>query len=162
MALPMDEQIDGKGVVLDVRMDQEDEPEGIEHVLAEPASDGLFRILLTPGFVSGFAAGDLVGYDADAQTLTLVDRGGNVGVQFFHPRLESHVLAHIEEQVKSVGGTVDGRLDRLLVFTFPASVRVSNIQTFLRAYETSFGVEWEFANLFDADGDPLPWWEGYA
>lgn len=162
MALHMDAQADDRGVVLDVRMDREDEPEGIEHVRAEPICNGLFRLLLTPGLVSGFAAGDLVGYNADARSLTLVDRGGNVGVQFFHPRLQGHVLAHVEEQVKSVGGTVDGRLDRLLVFTFPVAVRVSNIQTFLQAYETTFGVEWEFANLFDADGEPLPWWEGYA
>lgn len=145
-------------VVLKVGIQDAGERGGVENLLATPVSPNEFRLILSPGFVQGFAAGDIVRYDEQRQTLGLVERGGNVNVQFFHEYLPVNVVSHIKNQVESVGGRVDGELGRLLVFTFPLSVGVANIQNFVTAIENTFPVEWQFANLFSESGEPLEWW----
>lgn len=114
----------------------------------------------SPGFVQGFAAGDVVTFDERSHSLTLVERGGNVAVQFFCRDVPDYVLAHIEQQVTEVaGGTVDGELDGLRVFTFPVSVGLRSIEDFMNAFVDRYTVEWMFVNVFDDEGRPLNWWK---
>lgn len=160
---PVAERTEHDSVVLPVLLEDTGEHDSVENMLGYAVSDGVYRLALTPGFVHGFAAGDLVRYDPARRSLELLERGLKVGVQLFYEDLTDRHLDHIEQQVRSVGGTVDGRLDGLRVLTFPATVRVKNVENFLKACESFPGVvEWEFANLFSADGHPLEWWKDYV
>ncbi len=53
-----------------------------------------------------------------------------------------------------VGGSVDGELDKLLVFTFPYPVGFTAIERFFGELEKCYPVEWEFGNVFDSGGRP--------
>ncbi|MGC4754825.1 DUF4265 domain-containing protein [Micromonospora trifolii] len=159
---PSDVSIDDGFAVLPVRIKDAGESGGIENLLGEALANGTFRLVYTPGLTPGFAAEDVVRYVAEKEDIELVERGMKVGVQFFHPALDERVISHIEAQVAAVGGSIDGHLKNLLVLTFPVTVRVKNIQSFLQEYENRFGVEWFFVNLFTEEGEPLGWWKDYV
>jgi len=131
-----------------------------ENLLVESVDGDRLRLVFTPGFVQGVAAGDVVTYDESSHTISLVERGGNVAVQFFYRDVPDFVLTHIAEQVSLVaGGTVDGELDGLRVFTFPATVGLRSIEDFMNSFVEAYRIEWTFANVFDENGQPLNWWK---
>lgn len=146
--------------VIEVAFPAPDGREVRESLLVEPVEGGLLRLVRSPGFVQGFAAGDLVRFDEQSHSITLVERGGNVAVQFFYKDVPDYVLAHISQQVRMVaGGTVDGELDGLRVFTFPVTVGLRSIEDFMNSFADLYQVEWMFANVFDEEGRPLNWWK---
>lgn len=129
------------------------------HVAA--LGDGVFRLLYTPGFVQGLAAGDefrLVGTDG---AFAVTRRGGNLAVQVFADELVALHQADLVAQVARLGGSLDGAIERGLAFTvplaagFPAVERV--FDTWVAAHP---GWEWSFGNVYDpTDGvTPLGWW----
>jgi hypothetical protein len=132
-----------------------------EPVHAEPVGDGVFRLLHTPGFVLGVAAGDevqLVGADGGFEVKR---RGGNLAVQVFAGSLVAPLRPSLEAKVARLGGRLDGAIERGLAFTVPVSAGFAAVEAVFNDWVDDHpGWEWSFGNVYDpADGvTPLNWW----
>ncbi|MFD7572414.1 DUF4265 domain-containing protein [Streptomyces sp. NPDC059810] len=132
-----------------------------EMVAVTPMDDGHYLVRLSPGFFRGIAAGDVIAYDESAKQAEVVARGGNVAVQVFHSGIPDEAVTSLKRRAVSVGGRVDGELETLVVLTFPIEVGFPAIEAILAELPEE-GVEWEYGNVFDGQGEPLSWWEGLA
>ncbi len=62
----------------------------VESLLVEPAGEGVYRLLRSPGLVDGLAAGDVFRLlPCDEAPFEILERGGNVAVQIYHDREET-------------------------------------------------------------------------
>jgi hypothetical protein len=135
---------------------------GKEPVHAEQIRPEVFRLLYSPGLVLGIAAGDefkLVG-DEGAFEVTL--RGGNLAVQVFSQSPVEQYRDELAKRVTSVGGRLDGSVDRGIVFTIPVSVGFATVESLFNPWVAAHtGWEWYYGNVYDpADGiTPLGWWK---
>lgn len=114
--------------------------------------------MLSPGFVQGVAAGDVVSHDPSRRSISVLSRAGNVCLQLFHDGLPEPALAEFTDSVTELGGTMDGELPNLLVATIPARAGFAAIERFADSFERRFGAEWMFGNVFSESGEPLQWW----
>jgi hypothetical protein len=130
------------------------------HVKALGANQ--FRLLYSPGFVQGVAAGDtfrLLNDDGDFEVLS---RAGNIAVQLFHTDPVEPIREALTRRVEPLGGVLDGGIERGLVFTLPLRAGFPAIETlFNRLVEEYPGLEWYYGNVYDRqDGvTPLNWWQ---
>jgi len=130
-----------------------------EVVAVTPVSDGHYLVRLSPGFFRGIAAGDVIAYDERNKSAKVVERGGNVAVQVFHAGIPGDLIDSLKRKAAEIGGRVDGELESLVVLTFPVRVGFPAIESLLAELPEE-GVEWEYGNVFDEQGEPLAWWEG--
>ncbi|MES5823456.1 DUF4265 domain-containing protein [Streptomyces sp. RG80] len=130
-----------------------------EVVAVKSIGNGHYLVRLSPGFFRGIAAGDVIAYDERNKTAKIVERGGNVAVQVFHKGLARDVIESLKNTSVEIGGRVDGELESLVVLTFPVTVGFPAIESLLGALPEG-GVEWEYGNVFDEEGNPLAWWQG--
>ena len=132
-----------------------------EPVHAEEVGHGVFRLLDSPGLVQGIAAGDefrLVGGDG---AFEVTRRGGNLAVQVFSTGPVAPHRAELAERVARLGGTLDGAVERGLVFTVPVSAGFPAVEAVFNGWVAERpGWEWYFGNVYDpVDGvTPLGWW----
>lgn len=127
--------------------------------------DGRYRLLASPGFVEGLAAGDELELDPDAPLgHRVVRRGGNLCVWFYHsePLSESsEVTADVRRVAESLGGHLDGGYSRMLVLTIPLAAGFDAVaRAFDDAVRRHAAASWLYGNVYDpADGmTPLNWW----
>ena len=127
--------------------------------------DGRYRLLASPGFVEGLAAGDEFELDPDAPLgHRVVRRGGNLCVWFYHsePLSESsEVTADVRRVAESLGGHLDGGYSRMLVLTIPLAAGFDAVaRAFDDAVRRHAAASWLYGNVYDpADGaTPLNWW----
>ena len=127
---------------------------------------GRYRLLSSPGFVEGLAAGDEFELSADApQGYRVLARGGNLCVWFyFHRDVDagSPETADISRTAAALGGRVDGGWSRMLVITVPLTAGWSAIEASMNeAVERLGASSWLYGNVYDPiDGvTPLRWWE---
>jgi hypothetical protein len=88
-------------------------------------------------------------------------RGGNVCIQFHWSGDIDRCARDLLPKIKALGGRLDGRTPRLLVFTVPVSVGFPEIEAIFHAAEKEYdGCGWMYGNVYDpADGTtPLNWW----
>ncbi|MGM9444822.1 DUF4265 domain-containing protein [Streptomyces murinus] len=117
-----------------------------------------YRVLLSPGFYRGIAAGDEIEYDQIAKSAHVVTRGENVAVQIFHEGISGEVINSFKVMAVRIDGRVDGELDSLVVLTFPVKTGFPAIES-LMATLPEHGVEWRYGNVYDQAGEPLGCWE---
>jgi hypothetical protein len=135
--------------------------EGVEPVHVEVIGPSRYRMLYSPGFVLGVAAGDEIELLDDAGHFRVLHRGGNVAVQIFSNEPVQPFREELATEVRSrLSGSLDGGIARGLVFTIPLSTGFQAIEelfdNFVRAHP---GVEWLYGNVYDPDtGSPLGWW----
>lgn len=136
-----------------------------EQVLVERVSDGVFELVKSPGLVLGVAAGDHLFIAADG-SFDILKRGMNVAVQLFGDDPAGNAISHIEsvlsEGFRGIGGRLDGRADRLLVYTVPVRAGFPKIERVLNdAVARVQGVNWFFGNVYDIEDGvtPLNWWQ---
>ena len=139
--------------------------QGEEALPVVELGEGRYRLLASPGFVEGLAAGDEFELDDDAPLgHRVVRRGGNLCVWFYHsePLSEaSAVTAEIRGVAEALGGQLDGGYSRMLVLTVPLA---AGFDAVARAFDDSVrrhaGSSWLYGNVYDpADGmTPLDWW----
>lgn len=132
-----------------------------EPVHVEEVNRGVFRLLYTPGFVQGIAAGDefrLIGGDG---AFEVTRRGGNLAVQVFSSHPVAPLRDELAAQVSRLGGALDGAVEQGLAFTIPVSAGFAAVEAVFNTWVAEHpGWVWYFGNVYDpADGiTPLGWW----
>lgn len=132
-----------------------------EVVLVRQSSPDTYEVLASPGLVLGVAAGDTIRLTAPGE-FDVVARGGNVCVQLFRGSGVAEVEELATRRLSSVGGWLDGRSAKQLVYTVPASAGFGPLEQALGQVVARFpDVEWFYGNVYDPkDGvTPLDWWK---
>lgn len=109
----------------------------------------------------GIAAGDefqLLNEDGEFE---VIRRSGNVAVQVYSRNPVEPVVQAINRLVAAIGGVLDGKIKRAVVFTVPAKAGFPVIEeTFNSIVKEHPEMEWFYSNVYDpANGvTPLNWW----
>lgn len=118
-----------------------------EMVHAEHLGRLSYRLRYSPGFVQGIAAGDefvLLNADGGFQVTRWA---GNLAVQVLSRESVQGVQAYLTEQVRSLGGTLDGYIDQGLVFTIPGRAGVEAIDALFSAFAAEYpSLVWSYGN----------------
>lgn len=131
-----------------------------EEILAEHLDSKRYRLIKSPGLVLGLAADDEFELAEDG-TFRVLTRGKNVCVQVFSRSTIDECQQRLMPDVTELGGRLDGKAERELVFTIPVSVGFQRIEDVLnRASADLKDYEWYYGNVYDpVDGvTPLNWW----
>jgi hypothetical protein len=131
-----------------------------EEVLVRSLGGRRFELLKSPGIVLGLAAGDVFELN-DNDEFVVVTRGRNLCVQLFFMTEPEALAQEATHRLEPLGGRLDGRAVRQLVYTVPVAAGFESIEGALRALVTRFPqVTWYFGNVYDPkDGvTPLNWW----
>ncbi len=132
-----------------------------EPVHVEPLGNNQFRLLYSPGFVQGMAAGDVFRLLNDDGDFEVLSRAGNLAVQLFHTEPVAPVQAGLTRRVEQLGGVLDGAIERGLVFTVPLRAGFPAVEALFNQLVKEYpGLEWYYGNVYDRrDGvTPLNWW----
>lgn len=132
-----------------------------EPVHAEEVGPGMYRLFHSPGLVQGIAAGDEFRMVDGDGAFEVIRRGGNLSIQVFSKEPVAPFRAELVERVGQLGGSLDGAIDRGLVFTVPVSVGFRAVEAVFNEWVAEHpGWEWYFGNVYDpVDGvTPLGWW----
>ena len=132
----------------------------------EPVAKNQYRLLHSPAYVEGVAAGDVIELDQSLRSeFRLVSRAGNLAViaAFEKPEAECSSQAKLlEESIQTIGGVVEGGPGRVLVLTVPASCGFHAVESLLEVLMREVpGTKWWYGNVCEA-GDPsqpLNWWD---
>ena len=90
---------------------------GSEPVHAELVGDRRYRVLSSPGFVLGVAAGDEIELSGEDGQFRVLRHGGNLAVQLFSKEPVRGFRESLAAKVRdSLKGVLDGGIDRGLVF----------------------------------------------
>ncbi len=133
----------------------------LENVEAEALGNGCYRLLFSPGFVQGIAAGDefkLLNEDGEFE---VIKRAGNVVVQVFSNELIEPYKDELTKTVENLGGTLDGSIERGMVFTIPVAAGFKQIESLFNEFIAKTPTtQWLYGNVYDQkDGKtPLNWW----
>jgi hypothetical protein len=130
----------------------------------EPVATHHYRLLHSPAYVEGIAAGDVIELDPSLPPgFRLISRAGNLAaiVVFEKPEDKSAHAKRLEESIHTIGGVVDGGPARVLVLTIPLSSGFQAVERALTAFvQEVSGATWWYGNVYQA-GDPsrpLNWW----
>jgi hypothetical protein len=139
--------------------------QGEESLPVVALGGGRYRLLASPGFVEGLAAGDELELDPSVPCgHRVLRRGGNLCVWFYHaePVSESSAAtADVRLVAESLGGQLDGGYSRMLVLTIPLAAGFDAVaRAFDDAVRRHAGSAWLYGNVYDpSDGmTPLNWW----
>lgn len=131
----------------------------VEPVHAERLDGTRLRLLYSPGWVYGIAAGDEFELTDDQGSFRVLQRGGNVVVRVFSEAPVSGFADLLVADVSRLGGYLDGGIERAMTFTIPISASLDAIDdAFTRFCTKTPGLVWEYGNVYDDDGSPLNWW----
>ena len=131
-----------------------------EQVLVEPLSANQYKVLCSPGLVQGIAADDVIDVVA-GDRFEVVRRGGNLCIQVYAPKDLHDIEVELTRGLSPLGGRLDGKAPKQVVFTVPAAAGFAAIERVLQACVEKFvATEWYYGNVYDTrDGvTPLNWW----
>jgi hypothetical protein len=132
-----------------------------EPVPASALDDGTFEVLGTPALVYGCAAGDVIQVAPDGN-FTVLRRGRNVAVRAFPVgSFATEEVQRLSDAFLQLGGHVEAPGDRrFVVATVPAAAGFQAIESVMADWQAGVpNVQWEFGNVYAADGSPLRWWQ---
>jgi hypothetical protein len=138
-----------------------------EEVPALLLRDNRYRILASPGFAPGVAAGDEIELSStENRGFRIVKRSGNVCIQVFLGSSAEHDESRITAIVKSIGGRLDGGFvgkgnGQLLVYNVPVNIGFGVIEATMNRIQEECAIEkWMYGNVYDPDDGvtPLNWW----
>jgi hypothetical protein len=132
-----------------------------EELLVEPQSDNRYKLLKSPGLVLGLGAGDVFERAVDG-TFFIIEQGGNICVQIFARADLISLEQFVTPQLSCLGGYLDGKTERQLVYTVPAVSGFEPLEAILNEITSRWpDAEWYYGNVYDpSDGlTPLGWWE---
>ncbi len=123
---------------------------------------GRYRLLHSPGFVHGLAAGDVFERTDGAAGFRVLKRSGFVCVWVLSDEsIDLSKMNDVTARIEAAGGAMDGGFrDRLLIANFPLLENdFAPIERCMQHIEAELGLMWEYANVYDvATGKPLGWW----
>lgn len=130
--------------------------------VAEPA-EGECLLLKSPCFVRGLARGDLIRFDANSGSHTLLKRSGNLCIRVF-ARSDIEALAgNLTPALEKLGGELDFGNERMLVFSIHVSCGFNAIEDVLNRYiAPRADAMWMYGNVYRMEnGEPVPlnWWQ---
>jgi hypothetical protein len=130
-----------------------------EPVHAVPCGGSRYRIESTPGLAYGIAAGDEIELGADG-LYSVTERAGNAAVRVFSLAPFDGAQRNLTLEVERLGGRLDGKVDKGLAYTIPASAGFANIEKVFQDFVAPHpGCEWEYGNIYAEDGSALGWWQ---
>jgi hypothetical protein len=140
--------------------------QGEETLPAVALGPGRYRLLASPGFVEGLAAGDELELTPDSpRGYRVLARGGNLCVWIYFPDAvdpDGAETADLSRTAGALGGHLNGGWSRMLVLTVPLAAGWAAIESSINAAVERLGASsWLYGNVYDpADGvTPLRWWE---
>lgn len=124
-----------------------------------------YRLLRSPAFVRGLAAGDKISFPADTpHGYKLIQRSGNLCLRILSKSNIDDVLQVLTPQIELLDGILDVETPRLLVYSIHVSIGFQSIEAVLNRISEQFpGTLWYYGNVYDpADGvTPLDWWQAF-
>ena len=124
-----------------------------------------YRLLRSPAFVRGLAAGDKISFPADTdEGYELVQRSGNLCLRVLSKSNIDDVLQILTPEIELLDGILDIETPRLLVYSIHVSIGFQAIELLLDRISGQFaGTLWYYGNVYDpADGvTPLDWWQAF-
>jgi hypothetical protein len=109
----------------------------VEPVHAVDLGDGRFRLLYSPGFVLGIAAGDEFRLLDQHGAFEVTRRSGNVAVQIFCREPAAPLAEGLARRVAGLDGVLDGRIERGMVFTIPVAAGFQAIESVFDEFVTA-------------------------
>jgi hypothetical protein len=123
-----------------------------EMVRAERIGDETFRLLYSPGFVQGIAAGDEFKLLDRDGAFEVTHRAGNLAVQVLCRQLIGAWKVDLTRLLTALGGVFDGSIDKGLVFTIPRSVALVRIEEILNRFAQEHpDCAWGYGNMTSSD-----------
>lgn len=128
-----------------------------EPVHVDPVAGNRFRVLYSPVFAYGMAAGDELEVDEEGR-YNVVARAGNLSVRLLCANGVADIEPSLTEQIVRIGGRLDGQVRAGLAYTIPLSAGRDVIgQLFSKAKQENPGALWEYGNVYDEDGNLMEW-----
>jgi len=130
-----------------------------EEIPVERTAAGYCRALTTPGLAQGFAADNVIEVD-DQGTVSIVERAGNVGLQFLAEHHDEMAVTALADEAEKLGGWLDAATRSVVAISIPARTGFPAIEALAHRYaaRAGAGVEWYYANVYRDDGEtPLGW-----
>ena len=137
-------------------------PRGHETLEVEPVGSCV-KLLHSPAFIDGIAAGDIVQLDSETESgFTVKTRSGNICiiVAFKDSAAKAAHGPRVSSKIEALGGLCEGGPRDLLVLTVPHSAGLKEIESAVsncRVETPTF--EWWFGNVWGTDHPPTlhPW-----
>ena len=133
----------------------------IENVQAQPLNGDRFRLLVSPLFVTGAAAGDEIRISQHQPGhFRVLQRSGQLAVRVIC-RVDIAALSEaLTPEVELLGGRLDTETPRALVYSIHVGVGFQDIEAlFDRHLGQRDDARWQYGNVYDERGEPLDWWE---
>lgn len=140
-----------------------------EVIMAQPTLESnCFRVVSIPAFVYGLAPGDTIHVTAqEGGYFEVVKRSGYITIRVFvNGSLERHTIRDLIENVTALQGVhsigsnnANPLSTSLLLLSLHMRHGFPKIESLLEAAEGS-DVQWEYGNVYDANGHLLSWLTG--
>lgn len=129
-------------------------------VEVEFISPSLFRVLISPVFVEGIAADDIIRVTDEAVgKFRVIEYGGNVSVKISDANQITEKLPEIDIILSKVNARRDGNLKHTAVWTIPLEANFKAIEAaMVKACELLEEPDWWFGNIYDSQNNPINWW----
>lgn len=147
-------------------LDRDDSVATYEVLEVEPLDATTVRLLHSPAYVHGVAAGDVIVLDPDEITgFRVRERSRLLALVLAlpSPDVKPPALQAVTDWVHSVGGRLEGGPPRLYVFSIPLTAGFASVETrFDAAVAAIDGAGWWYNNVYDRSGEQLLEWWGPA
>lgn len=135
----------------------------MESILAvEPQTDQ-YQLLKSPAFVRGLARGDLIQYDSELGTHTVLKRSGNLSVRVFAKADIETLTGRIVPELEKLGGELDFSNERMLILSIHVSCGFTAIEDMLNsAVGDGQNAAWMYGNVYQLENGelvPMNWWQ---
>ncbi|MDP1932664.1 MAG: DUF4265 domain-containing protein [Gammaproteobacteria bacterium] len=132
---------------------------------AKNATGTQYRLLNSPGFIRGLAAGDRIRYPAETETgYELIKRSGNLCIRVLRKDNMEEVAQVLTPKLELMDGSLDLQSPRLLIYSIHVTIGFQPIEIILDRVTGQFpGTVWYYGNVYDpTDGvTPLEWWQEF-
>jgi hypothetical protein len=129
------------------------------------ATSNEYRLLRSPAFLRGLAAGDRIRFPAqNTAGYELIKRSGNLCIRVLRKTNIDEVLQALTPEIELMDGILDLDTPRVLVYSIHVSIGFQAIELLLDRIVGQFpDTVWYYGNVYDpTDGvTPLDWWQEF-